>query len=66
MPFNFKGLASSEFYDTKMWHDTCDLLMQEEELKQAMEFLDKKFGENGKVSMYEILYRIVFQFDKNH
>ena len=68
--FNFKKnrkdsriLHGEDFCNSKAWHDMCVLLMLEEGLKKELAFLDKKYGENGKVSMYEILYTIVFKFN---
>tara|TARA_R110002020_G_scaffold441981_1_gene653086 strand:- start:3069 stop:3278 length:210 start_codon:yes stop_codon:yes gene_type:complete len=67
MPFNFKNSeAYNPYRDTKVWHEMCDQLIllssQDKELKKGLQFLDKKYGKNGKVSMYEILYSVVFQF----
>ena len=50
--------------EAKHWITFCDELIlasgQDQELRMGLAWLDKRFNDGGKLSMYEILWRVIF------
>tara|TARA_Y100000310_G_C20674177_1_gene811982 strand:+ start:2686 stop:2922 length:237 start_codon:yes stop_codon:yes gene_type:complete len=55
-------------YNERHWHIFCDELVimseHDEELKKGLAWLDRKFGDGGKKSIYEVLWQVIFESPK--
>ena len=51
--------------EKQYWEAFCDELVimseHDEELKKGLAWLDRKFGDSGKKSIYEILWQVIFE-----